>query len=628
MATRFYFSTTAVPPNSPGFAAWTRTADAVRRRMLTQRDNSAVANLSIWNSIAAAANDTALAIQLCSDVLTPGIVFQPSDTIKCQQKVREGTSSANINRNPICVKIYNGTTLKATLLPLSHWGPGATEWPSATQTNRSFADGDMMVGLGGDYTTVAGDYLVVELGGQIDATGSAVADGILRVHADAASDMPEDEVSTSAFNSWFETSLNLTFETFVPRHRVARPANPSAIFPGRSRGRWRGRRTPHAGMQFSVPRHRTAQPASPAANLQGSAIFPGRVRRLPVPGSGLSAISFVMRRHRDSMPRAQAPTGRGQLYAGRTRRPAPPSPEIPVRQAERRWGKSRFIAPPDARVKRRRFILIDPPAPTATGASRRASFKGPPPQRNHTRRGQVPGSGLTEIAAVPRRRIARGAPFVFTGRVRRSLPQATPDDARHVVPRHAISRSTAPVRSFGGHVRRALLPSIESLPPPPRRNAVRTERRPPLAGGKAKRSAVPGSNMTSGTGPRIRFVHQQEPRLRGARAWRHGFILMDFTPAPIVPRHRVADGNRRPVPIVGKVRRGQVPGSGLVGQATILRRRWAKSRRSVIPLVAGRSWRRYMDMLSNSGQNIGGFYYTVAGQLYFAGAAEGALLVE
>ena len=127
----------------------------------------------------------------------------------------------NINRQPISIRIFSrdGTTLRATLLALAHYGPATTEWPFVgTLVNRKLADGDVLTG---SYTTVAGDRLVLEIGGQVSSAGGSSVTGQQRLESAQTTDLPEDETTTANNNSWFEFSNTITFEATDWLHKAA-----------------------------------------------------------------------------------------------------------------------------------------------------------------------------------------------------------------------------------------------------------------------------------------------------------------------------------------------------------------------------------------------------------------------
>ncbi len=212
MATRFYLSATAVAPVNPGFGGWTRTSEADRRVMSPVKDNSTIASKTMWAGAAAAANNTCLNRQFVSGPMVAGIAFVTSDTVKCVVRSAESATNDNINRFPTMLKVYSedGLTLRATLLSLLHRGPNTTEWIVTTLTNKRGLDGDV---LGAGYTTVAGDRLVLEIGGQVSSSAGTSVTGTQSFGSSSASDLAENETGTAADNPWFESSRNIDFAT-------------------------------------------------------------------------------------------------------------------------------------------------------------------------------------------------------------------------------------------------------------------------------------------------------------------------------------------------------------------------------------------------------------------------------
>lgn len=210
MVTRFYFSATATPTVSPAFAAWGRTTEAARRTMSPTKDGSSLASTTIWAGDFVVAHSTALSRQFVSDPMIPGIAFTTSNTIKGVVRTMQSHLNDNIDRIPICLKVVSedGSTTRATLKALSHYGPTAGEWDAVTLESRRFADGDT---LDANYTTVAGDRLVLEIGGQISVFGGMSITGTLRFGSSAASDLPEDETTTTDDNPWFEIDVAISF---------------------------------------------------------------------------------------------------------------------------------------------------------------------------------------------------------------------------------------------------------------------------------------------------------------------------------------------------------------------------------------------------------------------------------
>lgn len=209
MATRFYFHPSLVAPFSPGFAAWTRTSEGVRRQLTRSKTGTAMATLSGGANAAAAANASILIAQFSGPPMMPGIAFATTDTIKAQIRCDESAANDNINRTPLALKVYaaDGTTLQSTLKALGAYGPNTTEWNNSSR-NKTLADGDT---LGANYTTVFGDFLVLEVGGQVDATGGTSVTGNMSFGSDNATDLGENETDTTALNPWFEISRNIQF---------------------------------------------------------------------------------------------------------------------------------------------------------------------------------------------------------------------------------------------------------------------------------------------------------------------------------------------------------------------------------------------------------------------------------
>lgn len=209
MATRFYMDPTLTPPFSPGFAAWTRTSEGVRRRMARSKFGTAMANLTTGANASIAANATMLVAQFSGPPMLGGNAFATTDTIKGYVRCLESAANDNINRTPMALKVYaaDGTTLQSTLKALGAYGPNTTEWNSSLR-NKTLADGDT---LDANYTTVFGDFLVLEIGGQVDATGGTSVTGTMSIGSDNATDLGENETDTTALNPWFEISRTIQF---------------------------------------------------------------------------------------------------------------------------------------------------------------------------------------------------------------------------------------------------------------------------------------------------------------------------------------------------------------------------------------------------------------------------------
>lgn len=210
-ATRFYFSAsnTPTPSITPSFAGWTRTTEGARRRMSVVKDGTTLANKTIWANGTAAANATALAYQLISDPMAAGIGFSTADAIKGVIRCLESSTGDNIDRTAICLKVIaaDGTTLQATLWALGS-ARASNEWDTGTAESRFLADGDVLTA---NYTTVLGDRLVLEVGGQASAAGGTTVTGTMRFGSSAGADLAENETTTTDNDPWFEIGRAITF---------------------------------------------------------------------------------------------------------------------------------------------------------------------------------------------------------------------------------------------------------------------------------------------------------------------------------------------------------------------------------------------------------------------------------
>lgn len=177
--------------------------------MDTTKDGSALTGLTTFGGTSPAANASSLLAQYVSPPMAAGVAFATTDTFSGIIKVAESATNDNINRQPIALKVYaaNGSSLQATLKALGHYGPTTTEWPTTAAT-KEFGNA---VALGANYTTVAGDVLVLEFGAQVDATGGTSVTGTMTVGSSAASDYALTEGLTTSLNPWFEISRTITF---------------------------------------------------------------------------------------------------------------------------------------------------------------------------------------------------------------------------------------------------------------------------------------------------------------------------------------------------------------------------------------------------------------------------------
>jgi hypothetical protein len=130
-----------------------------------------------------------------------------SGTVKGQIRVYEINALAEYCRGIIIKVVSNdGLTLRGTLL--SHF-PSSLESEFATSlTNRFFPNSQSL----SEVVAQDGDRIVIEIGVRSFNTITSAYNAYFRFGDAAASDLPEDETSTSDYNPWVEFSQTLDFE--------------------------------------------------------------------------------------------------------------------------------------------------------------------------------------------------------------------------------------------------------------------------------------------------------------------------------------------------------------------------------------------------------------------------------
>ena len=128
--------------------------------------------------------------------------------MRCRARFGIGISEASQDMiSQIGVRVTQGdsTTIRGTALALHTLSSsaGSAKWPAqATKVNRAFppaAASDVLSAVPG---AAAGDFLIIETGSRNYTT--VTTGGSTAATNDAASDLPEDEVSTGALNTWFD----------------------------------------------------------------------------------------------------------------------------------------------------------------------------------------------------------------------------------------------------------------------------------------------------------------------------------------------------------------------------------------------------------------------------------------
>jgi len=205
MATRFYFSATVPAAVNPAFSAadWQH-INPLRRALTSVKGNSAITTVTY-------SPDTAdhlvfarsMICQFVSEPLPPQMIApQP---VKVQVRCRELATSDNLYLNwRVHAVSADGQTVLGTLVPMK--GDGLEAAGSAQLVNRS----DIATTTAFETSKIF--RLVVELGlggqptmaGGIDGHNAEMSFGEA-----AATDLPEDDLATTATNPWIQFAHNL-----------------------------------------------------------------------------------------------------------------------------------------------------------------------------------------------------------------------------------------------------------------------------------------------------------------------------------------------------------------------------------------------------------------------------------
>lgn len=204
MPTRLYLpSDTIAPPNSPAYNAnWEDTSIAVRTTFSTTKRDSAMTTVSFAD--ANAANRDILYRQYHSPQLAAGQTITGEQALKIQIRASQVATTNNMFVTAL-INIINVTTTNKTLQGVV---TGRDDVAAATSlTNRQWTK----TSAAGNYTTVAGDYIVLELGMAGDPDVGSDHDTSLRLGDVAILDLLEDDLSVLDSNPWLELADTLTF---------------------------------------------------------------------------------------------------------------------------------------------------------------------------------------------------------------------------------------------------------------------------------------------------------------------------------------------------------------------------------------------------------------------------------
>jgi hypothetical protein len=205
MATKIYLESSGTPGSAPDYdAGWTNTTFAVRRNADYNKDKTTLTTSRVYDS------DTAVQYLLIGQWITPALTTGQTVTggqaIAIVARAFEYNASSNLF---LCwsVKIVSadGSSVRKVLTAIKN---DATELVSTgTLTSRT----DSTSSVAGNYTTQAGDRLVIEIGVEGDPTGSYIHDGSVNFGSSSASDLAMSDGVTTANNPNLTLTDTLTF---------------------------------------------------------------------------------------------------------------------------------------------------------------------------------------------------------------------------------------------------------------------------------------------------------------------------------------------------------------------------------------------------------------------------------
>lgn len=211
MPTRFYFpfvTPSDVTPATNG--VWNQTGDSHDRKLvLTKVASAPLGEFFAPNAVGWLSNQTTRLGRYVSDPMPAGISFNAVTVLSYCQTWEIAAADNCRSRLEVYIVDLAGSTVQHTLLAIADYSTG-TEWSVLpTIRNKAFADGDTVAG---SYTTVAGDRLVVVLGGG-NAAGTS-PEGAIEVGNDSAiADCEQNETGTATRTSWIEFSNDIIFPT-------------------------------------------------------------------------------------------------------------------------------------------------------------------------------------------------------------------------------------------------------------------------------------------------------------------------------------------------------------------------------------------------------------------------------
>jgi hypothetical protein len=211
MATRFYLShgpidtaagATSAPPVSPTFDTSYEVNTSATRRYLTLTHNSGDTVTSVTSDASSAVQDI-----LVRQFVSPPLLAQTiTGNVKGQIRGNESNAAAD-GVVSLSVQVYSndGTVLRGTLLAETHPSLSGNEY-TTTLTNRNHLVSTALSSL----TVLQGDRLVVHVGWHQGAV-SASRTVVQSFGSSSATDLAEDQTTTTANNPWieFDTAISV-----------------------------------------------------------------------------------------------------------------------------------------------------------------------------------------------------------------------------------------------------------------------------------------------------------------------------------------------------------------------------------------------------------------------------------
>lgn len=221
--TRFYLSSTEAAPISPAFntgmsfGIWNVTTGADRLKMSTTKDGSTMTSKTS-GAVGAAATRLVLIRQYVSAPLAAQTITASSASDFLRMQIRSAMSSTSSSTGQLAVNLYVVTPAGAIRGILLDWAGTGTNLPQTTLTNRGTASSTTGLkytdwATTGNISVQDGDYLVFETGWAYTSGTNTTRTATQSFGSNNATDLPNDNSTTTANNPWIELSQTLTFYT-------------------------------------------------------------------------------------------------------------------------------------------------------------------------------------------------------------------------------------------------------------------------------------------------------------------------------------------------------------------------------------------------------------------------------